>query len=102
LSLHVFDQASEIGGTISICSPDHIGLLIHKTFNASIPRHHIPIDQWEFEYGSLENDPEYGAAAEEENEQPQEEGEERGRWVHKVTGETIGGGTKRLEFTIVG
>jgi hypothetical protein len=26
----------------------------------SIPRHHIPADQWEFEYGPAENDPEFG------------------------------------------
>jgi len=85
---------------MAICSPDHIGLLIHKTFNASIPRHHIP-DEWEFEYGSLENDPEYGAAAEEDGGQ-REEGEDRGRWVRKATGEMIDGGARRLEFTIVG
>ena len=26
--------------------------------NASIPRHHIPSESWEFEYGPAENDPE--------------------------------------------
>jgi hypothetical protein len=26
----------------------------------SIPQHHIPADQWEFEYGQAENDPEFG------------------------------------------
>ncbi|KIM26942.1 hypothetical protein M408DRAFT_24965 [Serendipita vermifera MAFF 305830] len=93
---------SKLQGTITICSPDHIGLLVHKTFNVSIPRHHIPADEWEFEHGSLENDPEYGAAAENEDGQQHEEGEDSGRWVHKETGEIIGGSTRRLEFTIIG
>ncbi|KAG8805535.1 hypothetical protein FRC17_005466 [Serendipita sp. 399] len=84
---------------MSICSPDHIGLLIHKTFNASIPRHHIPTDEWEFEYGNLENDPEYGAAALGEE---QVEEENIGRWVHKRTGVSVGGPNGEVEFTIIG
>ena len=96
------DQVHEIGGTISICSPDHIGLLIHKTFNVSIPRHHIPVDQWEFEYGTLENDPEHEGIDEDDNVQQQQDGEDGGRWVHKKTGEMIGGPSRQLEFTIIG
>jgi DNA-directed RNA polymerase I subunit RPA43 len=66
-------------------------LLVHKTFNASIPRHHIPTDDWEFVYGSKQS-PE-GIAEEEE---------ERGNWVHKVTKDDIGGPTSQLQFTITG
>ncbi|KAG8834714.1 hypothetical protein FRC17_007620 [Serendipita sp. 399] len=90
---------SKLRGSISICSPDHIGLLIHKTFNASIPRHHIPIDEWEFEYGTPENDPEYGAAALGEE---QVEEENMGRWVDKRTGVSVGGPNGEVEFTIIG
>ncbi|CCA68323.1 hypothetical protein PIIN_02188 [Serendipita indica DSM 11827] len=86
------------GGTISICSPDHIGLLIHKTFNASIPRHHIPTGDWQFEYGALENDPTFGAAA---LGLDQDDAEDTGRWFHKDTGESIGGPSGEVEFTIV-
>jgi DNA-directed RNA polymerase I subunit RPA43 len=46
-------------GKVNLCSPDHISLLVHKVFNASIPRHHIPTDQWEFEHGPADNDPEF-------------------------------------------
>jgi DNA-directed RNA polymerase I subunit RPA43 len=33
---------------------------VHRTFNASIPRHHIPTEEWTFEHGPAENDPEFG------------------------------------------
>ena len=36
--------------TVSLCSPDHIGLLVHKTFNATIPRSAIPNNKWKFEH----------------------------------------------------
>ncbi|PVG02499.1 hypothetical protein CPB86DRAFT_870349 [Serendipita vermifera] len=88
---------SKLRGKINICSPDHIGLLVHQTFNASIPRHHIPSHEWEFEYGALENDPEYGWGATGDGEE-----EARGRWVHKVSGEVIGSDGRPIEFTIIG
>jgi hypothetical protein len=47
-------------GKINLCSPDHISLLIHRTFNVSILRHHLPFEEYEFEYGPAENDPEFG------------------------------------------
>ncbi|THH15662.1 hypothetical protein EW146_g4857 [Bondarzewia mesenterica] len=96
----------------------HISLLVHRTFNVSIPRHHIPTDQWEFEYGPAENDPEFGAIAAEKDAVADitednaagggaEEGEggasqnvdRGGRWIHKVTGDQLGGEDGRLEFT---
>ncbi|KAG8863451.1 hypothetical protein FRB96_008191 [Tulasnella sp. 330] len=39
-------------GRVNLFSPDHISLLIHRTFNISIPRSHIPDSQYVFEYGS--------------------------------------------------
>ncbi|THH03549.1 hypothetical protein EW146_g10410 [Bondarzewia mesenterica] len=112
----------KLAGKINLCSPDHISLLVHRTFNVSIPRHHIPTDQWEFEYGPAENDPEFGATAVEEDAVAAditadkagggggEEGEggasqnvdRGGRWIHKVTGDLLGGEDGRLEFTVIG
>ncbi|KAI0949186.1 hypothetical protein AcW1_008872 [Taiwanofungus camphoratus] len=92
-------------GKVNLCSPDHIALLVHRTFNVSIPRHHIPTDQWEFEYGPAENDPEFGPGAAEEivtKENHVEGMEGTGRWVHKVTAAELGGDDGYLEFTIVG
>ncbi|KAF8894143.1 hypothetical protein BD779DRAFT_1505440 [Infundibulicybe gibba] len=71
-----------LAGKINLCSPDHISLLLHRTFNISIPRHHIPEDRWEFIYGPAENDPEFGPDAQE---------------VNKLHGD---GGS--LEFTVIG
>ncbi|KAG8682269.1 hypothetical protein FRC08_015065 [Ceratobasidium sp. 394] len=92
--------APEVGmritGRISLHATDHIALLVHRTFNASIDRAHIPDNgEWEYVHGPVANDPELGA----------EEGqgdEETGRWVHTGTGETLGGESGLVEFTIVG
>lgn len=98
-------------GKVNLCSPDHVSLLVHRTFNVSIPRHHIPSDQWEFEYGPAENDPEFGAGVEEGEggggeEEAKEVTEEKveggGRWVHKLTGDRLGGPDGHLEFTVIG
>lgn len=83
-------------GKISLCSPDHISLLVHKTFNVSIPRHHIPTDEWEFQYGPAENDPEFGAGAEQDSE------EGSGNWIHRVTASPLGEEEGYLEFTVIG
>lgn len=95
-----------IAGKVNLCSPDHISLLVHRTFNVSIPRHHIPTDTWEFEYGPAENDPEYGAVAKEDEERPDGEADKEhetgGKWVHKVTGKALGGKTGMPEFTVIG
>ncbi|KAI0066148.1 hypothetical protein BV25DRAFT_1797566 [Artomyces pyxidatus] len=96
----------KLTGRVNLSSPDHVSLLVHRTFNVSIPRHHIPSEQWEFEYGPAENDPEFGegaTAVEEAVPDAAEEGNEdrRGRWVHKVTGDRLGGEERLLEFTVV-
>ncbi|KIK95143.1 hypothetical protein PAXRUDRAFT_827293 [Paxillus rubicundulus Ve08.2h10] len=115
-------------GKINLCSPDHISLLVHRIFNVSIPRHHIPQDQWIFEYGPAENDPEFGegrgwdaegksngeideegdvemkGASGDEGQSPGEarEPESSGRWVHHLTGGKIGDSDGYLEFTVIG
>jgi hypothetical protein len=48
-------------GRISLHATDHIGLLVHRTFNVSIDRAHIPGDgEWEYVHGPVANDPELG------------------------------------------
>jgi DNA-directed RNA polymerase I subunit RPA43 len=90
-------------GKINLCSPDHISLLLHRTFNVSIPRHHIPVDDWEFELAHTESEP----AEADSGEQPPartDDSEERtgGRWVHKITGKRLGGKQGYLEFVVIG
>ncbi|KAF7298268.1 BTB domain-containing protein [Mycena chlorophos] len=66
-------------GKISLCSPDHISLLVHRTFNVSIPRQHIP-PEWTFEPAD----------------------DERGEWVEGTSGKRLGGEDGYLEFRVVG
>lgn len=89
----------KLSGKFSLSSPDHISLLVHRTFNVSIPRHHIETDQFEFHYGPLENDPEFGP-----NAPSKQDGETQstGRWVHKITSDPLGGEDGQLEFTVIG
>lgn len=75
----------------------------------SIPRRHIPTDNWEFEYGPAENDPEFGAGANDEKSGGEEQNAESdpviegsGRWVHKITGSALGDSSANLEFTVIG
>lgn len=98
-------------GRVTLCSPDHVSLLVHRTFNVSIPRHHIPTDHWEFEYGPAENDPEFGnvdddmdpdATADVQGDDAQATTDQRGRWVHRITGDRLGGKDRCLRFTVVG
>lgn len=92
-------------GKVNLCSPDHVSLLLHRTFNVSIPRHHIPKDEWEFEYGPAENDPEYGPDTGADNSGPtpqKEAGDCGGKWVHHITNEILGGDDGYLEFTVIG
>ena len=100
-------------------------MLVHSTFNVSIPRHHIPTDSYEYEHGPAENDPEFGdtvqvldavpetpgvpqtqtQAGEEQAMEGEEEEETdilRGKWVHKMSGDVLGGQDRILEFTVVG
>ncbi|KAJ7462202.1 hypothetical protein B0H11DRAFT_2054598 [Mycena galericulata] len=83
-------------GKINLCSPDHISLLLHRTFNVSVPRHHIPTDEWEFEQAPTEDDPDGEA------EPPADEKRVGGRWVHKTTGKRLGGKNGYLEFVVIG
>ncbi|KAI0339823.1 hypothetical protein BDW22DRAFT_1360844 [Trametopsis cervina] len=94
----------KLAGKVNLCSPDHVSLLVHRTFNVSIPRQHIPTDNWEFEYGPADNDPEFGEESMELNAtaSASETVEGSGRWVHKITGEKLGGEEGLLGFTVIG
>ncbi|KAJ6475287.1 hypothetical protein C8R47DRAFT_1142923 [Mycena vitilis] len=85
-------------GKINLCSPDHISLLLHRTFNVSIPRHHIPTDEWEFEHGTADVE----APPEDEADSPTVDEKEGGKWVHKITGRSLGGESGYLEFVVIG
>lgn len=76
---------------------------MHRTFNVSIPRNHIPQDDWEFEYGPAENDPEFGheIVDNDDNNHTEKQGEAGGRWIHKLTGKPIGD-DGYLRFTAIG
>lgn len=92
--------APEVGmritGRISLHTTDHIALLVHRTFNASIDRAHIPGDgEWEYVHGPVENDPEIGS-------EERQGDEESGRWINSQTGETLGGESGLVEFTVIG
>ena len=93
-------------GRINLSSPDHVSLLVHRIFNVSIPRLHLPFEAYEFEYGPAENDPEFGVgiASEGPSEVAGEEQRVRdpGRWVHRRTGVPLGGVERTIEFTIIG
>ncbi|KAJ7072417.1 hypothetical protein C8F01DRAFT_1103938 [Mycena amicta] len=57
----------KLTGKISLCSPDHVSLLLHRTFNVSIPRKHIP-SEWVFEPGDQDD----------------------GKWIHQSSGKSLG------------
>ena len=98
-------QMCIVVGKVNLCSPDHVALLVHRTFNVSIPRHHIPTDQWEFEYGPAENDPEFSAEIAPDAAHDADVGatvESGGRWVHSITSSKLGEEDGYVEFTVVG
>ncbi|KAM6502343.1 hypothetical protein JOM56_002320 [Amanita muscaria] len=88
-------------GKIKLSSPDHIALLIHRTFNVSISRDHIPADEWEFEPGTEEDEAKL-SDTDDDDDWDATKAEERGRWRHKETGDLLGGEDGYLEFTVIG
>ncbi|KAK3825616.1 MAG: hypothetical protein J3Q66DRAFT_294506 [Benniella sp.] len=84
-------KGATLHGTINLQSPDHIGLLLYGTFNASIPSEFIPKDKYEFNPNSS-----YGRKKQITNDNDQGEGSSavsgllNGEWVLKSTGESIG------------
>ena len=89
----------QVVGKIKLCSPDHVALLIHRTFNVSISRGHIPADEWEFEPGTEEDE---AKLSDTDDDWDATKAEGRGRWRHKRTCDLLGGSDGHLEFTVIG
>ncbi|KAJ1956981.1 hypothetical protein IWQ62_005188 [Dispira parvispora] len=93
---------SRLKGRINVQSNDHIGLLLYKNFNASIPAELIPEDIYEWRE-SKEFAPATKKRGKGKKSQKDENGEPPamlGEWVHKETGESIGD-NGWLQFTTV-
>jgi DNA-directed RNA polymerase I subunit RPA43 len=60
------------------------------------------VEDWEFEYGAAENDPEFGHEGQDIQDESTEEMNQdtAGKWVHRVTGESLA--SKVVEFTVIG
>ncbi|KAG9326492.1 hypothetical protein KVV02_007641 [Mortierella alpina] len=83
-------KGSSLHGTINLQSPDHIGLLLYGTFNASIPSEFIPKDKYEFNPNSSYSRVKQQGEQEEDASSPVVNGLLNGEWVLKSTGESIG------------
>ncbi|KZT57741.1 hypothetical protein CALCODRAFT_412488, partial [Calocera cornea HHB12733] len=77
-------------GTVSLCGPDHVGLIMERTWNCSIPRWGIDENVWEFVPGVRE----WG--------QEGEEGVDNGWWKTRMSGDPLGAEKKSVDFTVVG
>lgn len=107
-------------GTHSLSSPSHLSLLVHQTFNVSIPLNHIPQSEYTFdrsmsskeeeeeevEAAMLGSDAEGEREGDDEHEDASEKKEKKiaseGRWKSTVTGRAIGAEGSPVEFTVVG
>lgn len=90
---------SDLVGRINLQSEDHIGLLIYGTFNASIPKSHIPSN---YEWKMNEDDEVEEDDTEEETENAVERKRTQyGEWVNNITGLSVGGDDGTLEFNVV-
>lgn len=79
-------------GRITLSTPSHISLLIHSTFNASIPASHM--DEYEFIEGEDEQD---------EGKDPEimSSLQDGGYWRHKKTKERLGGSSSSADGGLV-
>ncbi|KAG8972688.1 hypothetical protein FRB90_010167 [Tulasnella sp. 427] len=107
-------------GQVILFSPDHIALLVNRTFNVSIPARHIPEDEYEFDYQSNEHDglvngvgsangQPQGGVSETKGDETQQDSvmddpqiDAMGQWVNRTTHERVGGPNLTVEFTVVG
>ncbi|EJU04272.1 hypothetical protein DACRYDRAFT_40340, partial [Dacryopinax primogenitus] len=77
-------------GSVSLCGPDHIGLILERTWNCSIPKWGLDEGVWEYVAGT-------GAEGEEGAEST-----DSGWWKTRMSGEPLGGENKTVDFTVVG
>ncbi|KAG0377877.1 hypothetical protein BGX24_005264 [Mortierella sp. AD032] len=81
-------KGSTLYGTINLQSPDHIGLLLYGTFNASIPSEFIPKDKYVFNPNKSYSHPDTNSS---DPDSPlMATSILNGEWVHKSTDESIG------------
>ncbi|KAF9091356.1 hypothetical protein BGX23_005240 [Mortierella sp. AD031] len=81
-------KGAKLFGTINLQSPDHIGLLLYGTFNASIPSEFIPKDKYVFNPNKSYTNPDsINANSDSPLVAPSLL---NGEWVLKSTGESIG------------
>ncbi|KAF9134257.1 hypothetical protein BGW39_007567 [Mortierella sp. 14UC] len=81
-------KGTTLSGTINLQSPDHIGLLLYGTFNASIPSEFIPKDKYVFNPSKSYSRP--GAHNDDSDSHLMATSLTTGEWVHKSTDESIG------------
>ncbi|KAG8910138.1 hypothetical protein FRC01_006526, partial [Tulasnella sp. 417] len=110
-------------GQVILFSPDHIALLVNRTFNVSIPSRHIPDDEYEFDYQTSEVEGTMSGTRGTNGKVQQEDADETlkdsassqhepavddpqidamGRWIKRDTRERVGGPNLMVEFTVVG
>lgn len=92
-------------GTVRLCGPDHVGLILHETFNCSVPRWGLDEGLWEFVQGHNDGGEDgWGNDASgwgNEGSSGQWLGE-TGWWNERRTGARLGGNEGRVDFTVVG
>lgn len=89
----------EIVGRINLQSQDHIGMLIYGTFNASIPKAHIPSNRYEWRVSEEEAKPFVGNQDGEDTDKRKRS--QYGEWIDKQTGDAVGGKNGIVEFDVV-
>ncbi|KAG2179134.1 hypothetical protein INT43_001984 [Umbelopsis isabellina] len=98
------NKGEKLVGKINLQSPDHIGLLIYGTFNASIPREHISQAHYEWRASTQEDqaEEESDEADEADQEQPYEyKKNEFGEWIDKESGQGVADNNGVIEFNVV-
>ncbi|TIA88056.1 hypothetical protein E3P99_02810 [Wallemia hederae] len=72
-------------GKVTLCSPDHISLLVHHTFNVTIPREYI--DRQTFKYASDSATDSSGSGG--------------GRWIHTSSTQVLAELNREVDFTVM-
>ncbi|KAI9592659.1 hypothetical protein BDF19DRAFT_450537 [Syncephalis fuscata] len=78
-----------LAGTINLQSRDHIGVLLHGTFNASIPSDLIPKDRYRWK-----DRPKH------EIESADDSSTAHGQWISRDNNEPLGGSTGQINFSV--
>ncbi|KAJ1651531.1 hypothetical protein IWQ61_007926 [Dispira simplex] len=93
---------SQLKGRINVQSNDHIGLLLYKNFNASIPAELIPDDKYEWRELKQFANPakKYNRGKKSQKDENEEPPAMMGEWVHKETGQSVGD-AGWLKFTTI-